>query len=233
MFQRSALLPWRNVLDNVLLPVDVSNGDRTAARRDAQELIELTGLHRFERARRYELSGGMQQRAALCRALISTAARDADGRAVRRARRAHARRVCWSCSGCGRSDRSDRLVTHSIDEAVLLSDRHRRHDPAARAHRANHARRAGATPVASAWRGTPRWPRPCASRSFTARRRDTPGAPLAGAGRDVRRAGRPLSDIPCRVFGWEPWLVPPPADVDRGALGLPRSAAGARLGDAL
>ena len=51
MFQRSALLPWRSVVDNVLLPIDVAGGDRGAARRDALELLELTGLAGFERAR--------------------------------------------------------------------------------------------------------------------------------------------------------------------------------------
>ena len=62
MFQRSALLPWRNVIDNVLLPIDVANGDRAAGRRDASVLLELFGLTGFEQAS-YELSGGMQQRA--------------------------------------------------------------------------------------------------------------------------------------------------------------------------
>ena len=124
MFQRSALLPWRNVLDNVLLPVDVASGDRRAARSDAQELLELTGLTGFERARPYELSGGMQQRAALCRALISRprvmlmdepfAALDA----LTREELSLELQRLWQ-----ERRKTIVFVTHSIDEAVVLSDR--------------------------------------------------------------------------------------------------------------
>ena len=124
MFQRSALLPWRSVLDNVLLPVDVANGDRSTARRDALELLELTGLAGFERARPYELSGGMQQRAALCRALISKprvllmdepfAALDA----LTREELSLELQRLWQ-----ERRKTIVFVTHSIDEAVLLSDR--------------------------------------------------------------------------------------------------------------
>ncbi len=124
MFQRSALLPWRNVLDNVLLPIDVAKGDRSAARREAAELLELTGLSGFERARPYELSGGMQQRAALCRALISRprvllmdepfAALDA----LTREELSMELERLWQ-----ERRKTIVFVTHSIDEAVLLSDR--------------------------------------------------------------------------------------------------------------
>jgi NitT/TauT family transport system ATP-binding protein len=124
MFQRSALLPWRSVLDNVLLPIDVANGDRTGARRDAYELLELTGLSGFERSRPYELSGGMQQRAALCRALISKprvmlmdepfAALDA----LTREELSLELQRLWQ-----ERRKTIVFVTHSIDEAVLLSDR--------------------------------------------------------------------------------------------------------------
>ena len=124
MFQRSALLPWRNVLDNVLLPIDVANGDRAAARREAAELLELTGLVGFERSRPYELSGGMQQRAALCRALISRprvllmdepfAALDA----LTREELSLELQRLWQ-----ERRKTIVFVTHSIDEAVVLSDR--------------------------------------------------------------------------------------------------------------
>ena len=124
MFQRSALLPWRNVLDNVLLPIQVARGDRKAARRDALELLELTGLGEFERAHPYELSGGMQQRAALCRALISRprvllmdepfAALDA----LTREELSLELQRLWQ-----ERRKTIVFVTHSIDEAVLLSDR--------------------------------------------------------------------------------------------------------------
>jgi NitT/TauT family transport system ATP-binding protein len=124
MFQRSALLPWRSVLENVLLPVDVVGGDRTTARREAYELLELTGLREFERARPYELSGGMQQRAALCRALISRprvllmdepfAALDA----LTREELSLELQRLWQ-----ERRKTIVFVTHSIDEAVVLSDR--------------------------------------------------------------------------------------------------------------
>ena len=124
MFQRSALLPWRNVLDNVLLPIDVAGGDRATARRDALELLELTGLIGFEKARPYELSGGMQQRAALCRALISKprvllmdepfAALDA----LTREELSLELQRLWQ-----ERRKTIVFVTHSIDEAVVLSDR--------------------------------------------------------------------------------------------------------------
>ena len=124
MFQRSALLPWRNVLDNFLLPIEVANGDRAAARREAAELLELTGLVGFERSRPYELSGGMQQRAALCRALISRprvmlmdepfAALDA----LTREELSLELQRLWQ-----ERRKTIVFVTHSIDEAVVLSDR--------------------------------------------------------------------------------------------------------------
>ncbi|MBA2331221.1 MAG: ABC transporter ATP-binding protein, partial [Actinobacteria bacterium] len=70
MFQRPALLPWRSVLENVLLPLDVMRLGRRAAKADAEELLARVGLDGFESRRPYELSGGMQQRVALCRSLI-------------------------------------------------------------------------------------------------------------------------------------------------------------------
>src|SRR5690348_16558522 len=73
MFQRPALLPWRSVLSNVMLPVEIDKGsDRgKAAYRDrAHQLLELVGLQGFERRLPHELSGGMQQRVSLCRSLI-------------------------------------------------------------------------------------------------------------------------------------------------------------------
>jgi NitT/TauT family transport system ATP-binding protein len=124
MFQRSALLPWRNVLDNVLLPVEILRLDRAEARREARELLALVGLEGFEAARPYELSGGMQQRVALCRSLISKprvllmdepfAALDA---LTREDLSLELQRL-WQ-----ERRKTIVFVTHSIDEAVILSDR--------------------------------------------------------------------------------------------------------------
>jgi NitT/TauT family transport system ATP-binding protein len=76
-FQNPTLLPWRSTLDNVLLPLEVAESHRRAYRRNpapyvaaARELIQTVGLGGFEDHAPWQLSGGMQQRASLCRALI-------------------------------------------------------------------------------------------------------------------------------------------------------------------
>lgn len=70
VFQSPVLFPWRNVLNNVLLPADVQRLGRAAMEKRAYELLKLVGLDGFERRYPWELSGGMQQRVALVRALI-------------------------------------------------------------------------------------------------------------------------------------------------------------------
>ena len=76
-FQNPSLLPWRTVLDNVLLPLEVVKPHRSRLRREraayedeARALLALVGLAGFEDRFPWQLSGGMQQRASLCRALI-------------------------------------------------------------------------------------------------------------------------------------------------------------------
>lgn len=76
-FQNATLLPWRTTLENVLLPLEVSRAHKRKYRRDkkpyidrAMQLLETVGLAEFKDKPPYELSGGMQQRANLCRALI-------------------------------------------------------------------------------------------------------------------------------------------------------------------
>jgi NitT/TauT family transport system ATP-binding protein len=76
-FQNPTLLPWRNILDNVMLPLEVVEPHRRRLRAEratyvarARELLALVGLAGFEQKFPWQLSGGMQQRASLCRALI-------------------------------------------------------------------------------------------------------------------------------------------------------------------
>ena len=124
MFQRPALLPWRSVIDNVLLPVQIFGWRPAAHREHAHELLELTGLSGFEKRLPHELSGGMQQRVALCRSLIAEprvllmdepfSALDA---LTREELSGELQRIHMS------NGATIVFVTHSIDEAVLLADR--------------------------------------------------------------------------------------------------------------
>jgi NitT/TauT family transport system ATP-binding protein len=126
MFQRPALLPWRSVLSNVMLPVEIDAGDgsRAAYRSRAHELLELVGLKGFERRLPHELSGGMQQRVSLCRSLI----RDPQVMLMDE--------PFSALDALTRTELSEELqrikmelsttivfVTHSIEEAVVLADR--------------------------------------------------------------------------------------------------------------
>jgi NitT/TauT family transport system ATP-binding protein len=94
-FQNATLLPWRRTIDNVLLPLEIVEpharhfrANRGKYEAMANDLLALVGLAGFERKYPWELSGGVQQRSSLCRALIANAVA---GRAVRGARRVHAR----------------------------------------------------------------------------------------------------------------------------------------------
>jgi NitT/TauT family transport system ATP-binding protein len=70
VFQRDVLLEWRDVLDNILLPIEVKRWPKKAFRDQARSLLELVGLADFASAYPDQLSGGMRQRVAICRALI-------------------------------------------------------------------------------------------------------------------------------------------------------------------
>ncbi|MBB5800945.1 NitT/TauT family transport system ATP-binding protein [Saccharothrix ecbatanensis] len=124
MFQRPALLPWRSVLSNVLLPIEIFGLDRRSARERAHRLLDLVGLGGFEKRLPHELSGGMQQRVSLCRSLIQSpkvmlmdepfSALDA---LTRTELSEELQRVQLELP------RAVVFVTHSIEEAVVLADR--------------------------------------------------------------------------------------------------------------
>jgi NitT/TauT family transport system ATP-binding protein len=125
VFQKATLLHWLSVEDNVLLPVRVRRGRVTAEdRQRARALLAATGLEQFASKMPHELSGGMQQRAAICRALVQDpdillmdepfGALDALTR----------EQMCFDLLRLWTQRRKTIVfVTHSIPEAVLLSDR--------------------------------------------------------------------------------------------------------------
>jgi NitT/TauT family transport system ATP-binding protein len=124
VFQSPVLLPWRTVYDNVMLPVDVRRQAREERSEAAFALIGLVGLEGFENRYPFELSGGMQQRVAICRALIndpSILLMDEPFGALDAMTREHMNlelQRIWM-----ERRKTVFLITHSIPEAVFLSDR--------------------------------------------------------------------------------------------------------------
>jgi NitT/TauT family transport system ATP-binding protein len=124
MFQAPTLFPWRSVLSNVMFPIEIFKGDRQAARAEAVKLLDITGLREFKDRLPEQLSGGMAQRVSLCRALITNPelllmdepfsaldalTRDDMGLELQRIWEQFRKTVIF--------------ITHSIREAVFLSDR--------------------------------------------------------------------------------------------------------------
>ena len=124
VFQAPVLLPWLTILQNVLVPARVQKFDRKAAMARARELLATAELAGFENRYPAELSGGMQQRAGICRALVHDPAillmdepfgaldamtRETMNEELQRIWRDRRKTVL--------------LVTHSIPEAVYLADR--------------------------------------------------------------------------------------------------------------
>ena len=124
VFQKANLMPWRTVLANVTLPLELQHVAPAEARRRAQELIDLVGLRGFEQSLPRDLSGGMEQRVAIARALVhnpdvllldepfgslDALSRERMGGELLRIWEARRKTVV--------------MVTHSIPEALLLADR--------------------------------------------------------------------------------------------------------------
>jgi NitT/TauT family transport system ATP-binding protein len=124
VFQAPMLLKWRSILDNVLLPIEILRRSRREYEPRARELLRLAGIEDFAAMRPRELSGGMQQRAAICRALVYDptlllmdepfGALDAISRDIMNV---ELMRI-WS-----EQKKTTVLITHSIQEAVFLADR--------------------------------------------------------------------------------------------------------------
>lgn len=117
-------MPWRTALENITLPLELQGADRRQVRRQAQEMIELVGLQGFEQNWPGELSGGMAQRVAIARSLmqdpdlllldepfgsLDALTRERMGAELLRIWQARRKTVL--------------MVTHSINEALFLSDR--------------------------------------------------------------------------------------------------------------
>ncbi|MGB3357091.1 ABC transporter ATP-binding protein [Mycolicibacterium hippocampi] len=124
VFQRAALLEWRSVRKNILLQAEMRGMPRQVAQRRCDQLIDMTGLTGFENALPYELSGGMQQRVSLCRALLhepSVLLMDEPFGALdaltREKMNVELHRI-WRETGT-----TVVLVTHSVAEAVYLANR--------------------------------------------------------------------------------------------------------------
>ena len=124
VFQQPTLLPWQTALDNVLLPVRTMGLDLQAGREKAAELLRLVGLEKFSAHYPNELSGGMQQRVGIARGLVHDPAlllMDEPFAALDAMTREHMmmelQRI-WITA-----QKSVLFITHSIPEAVFLSDR--------------------------------------------------------------------------------------------------------------
>jgi len=125
MFQQATLFPWRTTIENIVLPIEIRDGRQAAqeARQYAKQLLDVVGLAGFENVYPAELSGGMAQRASICRMLITEPAVllldepfSALDELSRDMMNMELQRIC------NERQATAFLVTHSIAEAVILSD---------------------------------------------------------------------------------------------------------------
>ena len=125
MFQQATLFPWKTAAENIVLPIEIRDGKAAAkkAMEAAHDLLEMVGLKGFEDVYPNELSGGMAQRASICRMLITEPAVllldepfSALDELSRDLMNMELQRICRE------QNATAFLVTHSIQEAVILSD---------------------------------------------------------------------------------------------------------------
>src|ERR1700710_130022 len=121
VFQNSLLLPWRNIISNVMLPIDMKKLSREKYLPRAMALLKMVGLEGFEKKLPWQLSGGMQQRASICRALVHDPKimlmDEPFGAMTRERMNVELMRIQRE------TGKTVLLITHSIPEAVFLADR--------------------------------------------------------------------------------------------------------------
>ena len=124
MFQQAVMFPWRTTLQNVLLPVEIFGENKKQFIPKAQELLEMVGIREFQDSYPWQLSGGMQQRAALCRVLLhdpKLLLLDEPFGALDEFTRESMNQELLRLQAYSKSTAV--LVTHNITEAVFMSDR--------------------------------------------------------------------------------------------------------------
>ncbi len=124
MMQDDNLFPWRNILDNVILPLEITGIKKSVAEEEAKKLLSVFGLEKFVSYFPFMLSGGMRQRASLLRTYLSK--KDVlllDEPFAKLDALTRRQMQEWFLSIWQKDKRSVLFVTHDIDEAILLSDR--------------------------------------------------------------------------------------------------------------
>lgn len=124
MPQKDLLLPWRKIIDNVILPLQIAGVDQQSARQRAMELLDIFGLKGFEQHYPSELSGGMRQRAALMRTILTdrdVLLLDEPFGALDAITRFHMQ--TWLLDVWQRFQRTILFITHDVEEAIYLSDK--------------------------------------------------------------------------------------------------------------